>query len=151
MQCQNLLQIVFILLFFSAERAFAGEKPILLQRFISSFSVVHDVDVADEGILGEVSNRNISDGFDRYFPTMHKVKHICKLGAVCHKVKGDTLLISLVNNLSDLYFGLFKPYSDMVALIHSKNHEANNGKTAGRYQFDTHPTELLSVELFNSL
>ena len=28
----------------------------------------------------------------------------------------------------------------MVALIQSKNHAANKGKTAGRYQFDTHPT-----------
>ena len=28
----------------------------------------------------------------------------------------------------------------MVALIHSKNHAANKGKMAGRYQFDTHPT-----------
>ena len=28
----------------------------------------------------------------------------------------------------------------MVALIQSENHAANKGKTAGRYQFDTHPT-----------
>ena len=28
----------------------------------------------------------------------------------------------------------------MVALIQGKNHAANKGKTAGRYQFDTHPT-----------
>ena len=28
----------------------------------------------------------------------------------------------------------------MVALIQSKNHASNKGKTAGRYQFDTHPT-----------
>ena len=28
----------------------------------------------------------------------------------------------------------------MVALIQSKNHAANKGKTAGRYQFDIHPT-----------
>ena len=28
----------------------------------------------------------------------------------------------------------------MFALIQSKNHAANKGKTAGRYQFDTHPT-----------
>ena len=28
----------------------------------------------------------------------------------------------------------------MVALIQSKNHAANKGKTASRYQFDTHPT-----------
>jgi len=27
----------------------------------------------------------------------------------------------------------------MVALIQSKNHAAKKGKTAGRYQFDTHP------------
>ena len=31
-------------------------------------------------------------------------------------------------------------YSDMVALIQSENHASNKGKTAGRYQFDTHPT-----------
>ena len=30
----------------------------------------------------------------------------------------------------------------MVALIQSKNHAANKGKTAGRYQFDTHPTRI---------
>ena len=28
----------------------------------------------------------------------------------------------------------------MVALIQSKNHTANKGKMADRYQFDTHPT-----------
>ena len=28
----------------------------------------------------------------------------------------------------------------MVALIMSENHAANKRKTAGRYQFDTHPT-----------
>ena len=28
----------------------------------------------------------------------------------------------------------------MVALIQGKNYAANKGKTAGRYQFDTHPT-----------
>ena len=28
----------------------------------------------------------------------------------------------------------------MFALIQSENHAANKGKTAGRYQFDTHPT-----------
>ena len=28
----------------------------------------------------------------------------------------------------------------MVALIQSKNHAANKGKTAGKYQFDTHTT-----------
>ena len=28
----------------------------------------------------------------------------------------------------------------MVALIQSKNHASNKGKTAGRYQFDTNPT-----------
>ena len=28
----------------------------------------------------------------------------------------------------------------MVALIQSENHAANKEKTAGRYQFDTHPT-----------
>ena len=28
----------------------------------------------------------------------------------------------------------------MFALIQSKNHASNKGKTAGRYQFDTHPT-----------
>ena len=30
----------------------------------------------------------------------------------------------------------------MVALIQSENHAANKGKTAGRYQFDTHPTRI---------
>ena len=30
----------------------------------------------------------------------------------------------------------------MVALIQSKNHASNKGKTAGRYQFDTHPTRI---------
>jgi len=28
----------------------------------------------------------------------------------------------------------------MVALIQSENHATNEGKTAGRYQFDTHQT-----------
>ena len=28
----------------------------------------------------------------------------------------------------------------MFALIQSENHAANKEKTAGRYQFDTHPT-----------
>ena len=28
----------------------------------------------------------------------------------------------------------------MVVLIQSENHAANKEKTAGRYQFDTHPT-----------
>ena len=28
----------------------------------------------------------------------------------------------------------------MVALIQSESHTSNKGKTAGRYQFDTHPT-----------
>ena len=31
----------------------------------------------------------------------------------------------------------------MVALIQSENHAANKGKTAGRYQVDTHPTGIL--------
>ena len=37
----------------------------------------------------------------------------------------------------------------MVALIQSENHAANKGKTAGRYQFDTHPTGigLKSIEV----
>jgi len=30
----------------------------------------------------------------------------------------------------------------MVALIHGENHASNKGKTAGRYQFDTHPTRI---------
>ena len=30
----------------------------------------------------------------------------------------------------------------MVALIQSKNHAANKGKTAGKYQFDTHLTRI---------
>ena len=30
----------------------------------------------------------------------------------------------------------------MVALIQSENHDTNKGKTAGRYQFDTHPTRI---------
>ena len=30
----------------------------------------------------------------------------------------------------------------MVPWIQSKNHAANKGKSAGRYQFDTHPTEI---------
>ena len=29
------------------------------------------------------------------------------------------------------------PYSDMFALIQSKNHASNKGKTVGGYQFDT--------------
>ena len=34
----------------------------------------------------------------------------------------------------------------MFALIQSENHASNKGKTAGRYQFDTHPTGIgLSV------
>ena len=36
-------------------------------------------------------------------------------------------------------WGDTEPYSDMVALIQSENHALNKGKTAGRYQFDTHP------------
>ena len=28
----------------------------------------------------------------------------------------------------------------MFALIQSSNHASNKGKTAGRYQFETHPT-----------
>ena len=28
----------------------------------------------------------------------------------------------------------------MVALIQNENHAANEGETAGMYQFDTHPT-----------
>ena len=36
----------------------------------------------------------------------------------------------------------------MVALIQSENHAANKGKTAGRYQFDNHPTGIgLIVEV----
>ena len=30
----------------------------------------------------------------------------------------------------------------MVALIQRENHVANKWKTAGRYQFDTHPTRI---------
>ena len=30
----------------------------------------------------------------------------------------------------------------MFALIQSKNHASNKGKMAGRYQFDTHLTEI---------
>ena len=32
--------------------------------------------------------------------------------------------------------------SAMVALIQNENHASNKGKTAGRYQFDTHPTRI---------
>ena len=39
-------------------------------------------------------------------------------------------------------------YSDMVALNQSKNHAANKGKTAGRYQFDTHPFHLIELYQF---
>ena len=36
----------------------------------------------------------------------------------------------------------------MVALIQSEKHAANKGKTAGRYQFDNHPTGIgLIVEV----
>ena len=37
----------------------------------------------------------------------------------------------------------------MVVLIQSENHAANKEKTAGRYQFDTHPTGigLKSIEV----
>ena len=33
-------------------------------------------------------------------------------------------------------------YSGRVALIQSENHAANKEKTAGKYQFDTHPTRI---------
>ena len=37
----------------------------------------------------------------------------------------------------------------MVALIQSENHAASKGQTAGRYQFNTHPTGIgLSVNVF---
>ena len=35
----------------------------------------------------------------------------------------------------------------MVALIQSENHASNKGKTAGRYQFDTHPTGIGLIKL----
>jgi len=35
---------------------------------------------------------------------------------------------------------MINPSYSMVALIQSENHASNKGKTAGRYQFDTHPT-----------
>ena len=35
-----------------------------------------------------------------------------------------------------------QPYFGWVALIQSKNHAANKGKTAGGDQFDTHPTRI---------
>ena len=39
----------------------------------------------------------------------------------------------------------------MFALIQSENHASNKGKTAGRYQFDTHPTGIgLKTGLFVS-
>ena len=34
----------------------------------------------------------------------------------------------------------------MFALIQSENHASNKGKTAGRYQFDTHPTGIGSMK-----
>ena len=37
----------------------------------------------------------------------------------------------------------------MFALIQSENHASNKGKTAGRYQFDTHPTGIGLRGLFN--
>ena len=33
----------------------------------------------------------------------------------------------------------------MVSLIQRENHAANKGKMAGRYQFDTHPTRIGSI------
>ena len=42
--------------------AFAGEVPVLLQIFISSLSVIHDIDIADEGILCYVSDGDVFDG-----------------------------------------------------------------------------------------
>ena len=45
------------------------------------------------------------------------------------------------------YIHYIKLYSDMAALIQSKNHAANKGKTAGRYQFDTHPTGIGLITL----
>ena len=38
----------------------------------------------------------------------------------------------------------------MVALIQSENHASNKGKTAGRYQFDTHPTGIGLSTILNS-
>ena len=37
----------------------------------------------------------------------------------------------------------------MVALIQSKNHAANQEKTAGRYQFDTNPSGIGLTVLLN--
>ena len=37
----------------------------------------------------------------------------------------------------------------MFALIQSENHASNKGKTAGRYQFDTHPTGIGLREEFD--
>ena len=38
----------------------------------------------------------------------------------------------------------------MFALIQSENHASNKGKTAGRYQFDTHPTRIgLNGPIYN--
>ena len=39
----------------------------------------------------------------------------------------------------------------MVALIQSENHASNKGKTAGRYQFDTHPTGIGLIDIVFAL
>ena len=39
----------------------------------------------------------------------------------------------------------------MVALIHSENNTANRGKTAGRYQFNTHLSRVNLVDEYNAI
>ena len=60
----NITCITRVLLWVGAERAGAGEVPMFLQILIPCLGVIHNVHVADEGVLGQVPHGDILDGLD---------------------------------------------------------------------------------------
>ena len=51
-----------VVLWIRAQRTGACKVPVFLQVLISRFGVIHEVDIADEGVLGQVPHGDFLDG-----------------------------------------------------------------------------------------
>ena len=75
---------VWNLLGVTTEGALAGEEPVLLQLLLPGLGVLHDVDVADEGILRQVAHGNLLGRDDSDLPAREPEAAVGNAGMVQH-------------------------------------------------------------------
>ena len=76
---------VWNLLGVTTEGALACEEPVPLQLLLPGLGVLHDVDVADEGILRQVAHGNLLGGDDGHLPPREPEAAVGDAGVVQHR------------------------------------------------------------------